>query len=178
MKITSTMLVAALAGLSSARITYTISKAANPTADQTDAYNKITAAMDAAIKRHESLGSTATKKITVEYSPGTPTADGSSDGRIRFGSGREFMTERTALHEIAHTLGVGTTAKFNDNCKTGNWPAANPVLKGFDGANAKFSCGGGHFWPYGLNFESEMSATAADHHVMIINAMIKDGISP
>ena len=59
------------------------------------------------------------------------------------------MTERTAMHEISHTLGVGQTAAFNTKCAAGDWKTALPLLRSFDGANAKITCGGGHFWPYG-----------------------------
>lgn len=167
---------AAFACLASAKLTYTITKAANPTSDQTDAYAKIKSAMDAAIARHDAQGSKAAKTLTVEYNTGVATADGNSNGNIRFGASRAYMTERTALHEIAHTLGVGTTDAFTQNCADNDWPTATPLLQSFDGASAVISCGGGHFWPYGLNYESEMSDTNADRHVDLVNAMIVDGI--
>lgn len=176
MQLSTLLLGAAFGLLASAELTYTISKASNPTSDQSDAYTKIAAAMDAAIARHVALSSTASKSLTVEYNTGVATADASINGNIRFGSDRAYMTERTALHEISHTLGVGQTDTFTQNCADGNWPAALPVLQSFDGADATFSCGGDHFWPYGLNYESEMSDTNADRHVEILNAMIEDGI--
>ncbi|KAJ4393536.1 hypothetical protein N0V93_002748 [Gnomoniopsis smithogilvyi] len=176
MHFSTILLTLASACLTSAQLTYTIQKASNPTSDQTDAYTKIAAAMDAAIARHEAQGSKAAKTLTVEYNTGVATADGSSNGNIRFGSNRAYMTERTALHEIAHTLGVGTTTAFTDNCNANDWPTATPLLQSFDGSDAKISCGGGHFWPYGLNYEDEMNETDADRHVDIVNAMIVDGI--
>lgn len=87
------------------------------------------------------------------------------------------MTERTALHEISHTLGVGQTQAFTDNCDNNGWTAATALLKTFDGADAAFGCGGSHFWPYGLNYENEMSDTNANRHVEIINAMLEDGLA-
>lgn len=162
--------------LASAELTYTINKASSPTADQSDAYTKIAAAMDAAIARHAALSSKATKALTVEYNTGVATADGSANGNIRFGSDRAYMTERTALHEISHTLGVGTSAAFDSNCRANSWPAALPLMRSFDGAGAAITCGGAHFWPYGLNYENEMNDADADKHVQIINAMIEDGI--
>lgn len=175
----SIFLSAATFGIfASAQLTYTISKASNPTSDQSDAYTRIASAMDAAIARHEALGSAAKKTITVEYNTGVSTADGNTNGNIRFGASRDFMTERTALHEIAHTLGVGLTSGFTANCDNNDWPTAEPLLQSFDGDDAEFSCGGGHFWPYGLNYETEMSDETADRHVEILNAMIVDGISP
>lgn len=168
---------AALSSLASAAITYTLSEASSPTSDQSDAYAKIKSAMDAAIARHEDNGSTASKTITVEYNTGVATADGNFNGNIRFGADRAYMTERVALHEISHTLGVGQTNAFTQNCDSNNWPAANELLQSFDGSGATISCGGSHFWPYGLNYENEMSDTDADRHVQIINAMLTDGLA-
>lgn len=178
MQFSSLLLGVAFGYLASAELTYTISKSSSPSSDESDAYTKIAAAMDAAIARHTALSSKASKTLTVEYNTGVTTADGSTNGNIRFGSDRAFMTERTALHEIAHTLGVGLTTGFDTNCADSNWPTALPLLQSFDGGSATISCGGGHFWPYGLNFEDEMNDTDADRHVQIINAMIDDGISP
>ncbi|KAL2021845.1 hypothetical protein VTK56DRAFT_6619 [Thermocarpiscus australiensis] len=35
---------------------------------------------------------------------------------VRFGADRSYMTERTALHEISHTLGIGQTQAFDARC--------------------------------------------------------------
>lgn len=177
MQLCTFIFAAALSPLASAALTYTLTEASNPTSDESDAYAQIKAAMDAAISRHEENGSTASKTITVEYNTGVATADGNFNGNIRFGADRAYMTERTALHEIAHTLGVGQTNGFTQNCESNNWPEATALLESFDGAGATFSCGGGHFWPYGLNYEDEMSDTDADRHVQIINAMLADGLA-
>lgn len=176
MHFSTLLLAAASACLTSAQLTYSITKAANPTDDENDAYTKIAAAMDAAIARHEAQGSKAAKTMTVEYNTGVATADGSTNGNIRFGRDRQFMTERTALHEISHTLGVGLTTAFKDHCSANDWATALPLVQSFDGADATITCGGSHFWPYGLNYEDEMSDTDADRHVDIVNAMIADGI--
>jgi len=55
------------------------------------------------------------------------------------------------MHEISHTLGIGQTAAFNTKCAANDWATATPLLRSWDGANAKINCGGGHIWPYGLN---------------------------
>lgn len=56
----------ALASTTSAAITWTLQKAANPTSDQADAYFKIEAAMKAAVA-HYAKFSDATKKLTIQY---------------------------------------------------------------------------------------------------------------
>jgi hypothetical protein len=160
-----------------ATINWTLERASNPTQDQKTAYDLITKAMNAAVTRYNNLSDLG-KAITVRYDPSVATADGSNNGTIRFGSDRGYMTERTALHEIAHTLGVGTNASWNTLAAGGTWHGAQAtaLVKQFDGSGATLSTGGGHFWPYGLNYENEFSGTAADRHVRIVAAMVRDGL--
>jgi len=75
-----------------------------------------------------------------------------------------------------HTLGVGQLAAFDQRCASGNWPSALPLLRSWDGSSAVINCGGSHFWPYGLNYETEWSETNADRNVLLINRMIADGM--
>jgi hypothetical protein len=173
------LLVAALACISSAlgAITWNLQKSANPTADESAAYRRIEAAMTAAVARHQRLTPSISKSIRVYYTPGVPTAEANYNGDLRFGSNASYQTERTALHEIAHTLGVGQRTAFDDHCATNNWPTATPLLRSYDGSSAKISCGGGHFWPYGLNYETEWSSQAGDRHCLLVQAMLKDGMA-
>ncbi|MEU6916584.1 hypothetical protein ACFY78_38395 [Streptomyces olindensis] len=160
-----------------ATITWSLVRASNPTADQRSAYDLITKAMNAAVARYNNLSDLG-KTITVRYEPGVPTADGSTNGTIRFGSNRSYMTERTALHEISHTLGVGLSGGWSRLGGSGTWTGAQAtaLVKQYDGSGAKISTGGGHFWPYGLNYDNEWSGTAADRHVHIVAAMVRDGL--
>jgi hypothetical protein len=160
-----------------AEITWTLVRASNPTADQQDAYARITSAMNAAVARYNAL-SDLTKAITVSYVPGVPTADGNTNGSIRFGSNRSYMTERTALHETAHTLGVGLSSGWNSLGGSGTWTGAQAtaLVRQYDGGSAVIHTGGGHFWPYGLNYENEFSQTNADRHVFLVVAMKRDGL--
>ncbi|KOU66805.1 hypothetical protein ADK57_17605 [Streptomyces sp. MMG1533] len=162
--------------VAAASITWTLERASNPTQDQQTAYDLITAAMNAAVARYNNLSDLG-KSITVRYDPGVPTADGNINGTIRFGN-RSYMTQRTALHEIAHTIGVGTSSGWSSLGGGGTWNGAEAtaLVKRFDGSAAKLSTGGGHFWPYGLNYENEFSNTAADRHVQIVAAMVRDGL--
>jgi hypothetical protein len=168
---------AAQAQLAAAEITWTLVRAPNPSQDQSDAYARITAAMNAAAGRYNRL-SDLSKAITVYYVPGVPTADGNSNGTIRFGSNRSYMNERTALHETAHTLGVGQSGGWNSLSSGGPWRGAqaNALVRQYDGSSAVINTGGGHFWPYGLNYDNEFSQTNADRHVRIVAAMKRDGL--
>ncbi|MFF7549390.1 hypothetical protein ACFZCU_37985 [Streptomyces canus] len=163
--------------VAAATITWTLQRASNPTADQQAAYTLITSAMNAAVARYNNLSDLG-KSITVRYDTSVPTADGNLNGTIRFGSNRSYMTERTALHEIAHTIGVGTSSGWSSLGGSGTWTGAQAtaLVRQFDGSSAKLSTGGGHFWPYGLNYENEYSGTAADRHVQIVAAMVRDGL--
>lgn len=160
-----------------AEITWTLVRAQNPTADQRDAYARITSAMNAAVARYNALSDLG-KAITVQYVPGVPTADGNINGNIRFGSNRGYMTERTALHEIAHTLGVGQSGGWASLSSGGTWRGAQAtaLVRQYHGASATISTGGGHFWPYGLNYETEFNRTNADRHVHLVVAMKRDGM--
>ncbi|AVT37733.1 hypothetical protein [Plantactinospora sp. BB1] len=160
-----------------ATITWTLARAQNPTADQQDAYARITSAMNAAVARYNALSDLG-KSITVHYVPGVPTADGNINGSIRFGSNRSYMTERTALHETAHTLGVGLSGGWQSLGGSGTWTGAQAtaLVRQYDGPNAVIRTGGGHFWPYGLNYDNEFSQTNADRHVWIVAAMKRDGL--
>lgn len=159
------------------RMTYTLYTDPAPTADQADAYQRITAAMDAAVARYNEF-SDFDRHLNVYYTPGVPTAEASIDGTIRFGDNRSYMQERTALHEISHTVGNGTADAWYAMCQNGRWTGANANAKlaEFDGAGAVLNCGGSHIWPYGLNYDDEMSDVNADRHVQIIWAMIADGM--
>ncbi|WP_433918041.1 hypothetical protein OIE50_08185 [Streptomyces canus] len=163
--------------VAAATITWTLERASSPTADQQAAYGLITSAMNAAVARYNNLSDLG-KSITVRYDTSVPTADGNLNGTIRFGSNRSYMTERTALHEIAHTIGVGTSSGWSSLGGSGTWTGAQAtaLVRQFDGSSAKLSTGGGHFWPYGLNYENEFSGTAADRHVQIVAAMVRDGL--
>ncbi|KAL6706642.1 hypothetical protein ACN47E_005184 [Coniothyrium glycines] len=175
MQFSAILFLAIYACTSSATLTWTLQKVANPTADQQDAYTKIEAAMSKAVTRYHRY-SDANKQIRVYYAPGVPTAEASYNGDLRFGSNRAYMTERTAMHEISHTLGVGQTTAFNTKCASGDWRTALPLLRSWDGTGAKINCGGGHFWPYGLNYETEWSETNANRHVQLVEAMLTDGM--
>jgi hypothetical protein len=171
----SLLLLAAYTSTASAALTWTLQKSPNPTPDQLDAYTKITSVMQKAALRYSKY-SDAVKTIRVSYAPGVPTADANYNGDLRFGSNRAYMTERTAMHEISHTLGVGQTAAFERKCAAGDWRTALPLLRSWDGAGARITCGGGHFWPYGLNYETEWSEGSANRHVMLVEAMLTDGM--
>jgi hypothetical protein len=110
--------------------------------------------------------------ITVRYDPYVSTAHANFDGELTFGGSR---SSRVALHEIAHTLGVGTQPKWNEMLQNGTWTGnhANHKLEEFDGQDAKINGDKWHFWPYGLNYGSA-SSTERRRHVELVQALRRD----
>jgi hypothetical protein len=152
-------------------VTYTLTKNANPTADEQDAYDLITEAMDKAIEYYDCY-TNITKATTVTYVPSVATADGNSNGSIRFG-GKEYMEYVTAMHEIAHTVGVGTVSQWAPLVQNGIFTGAQATakLRQITGiADDQVHADTQHFWPYGLNYTSEVKSEAdvIDHCYMVV----------
>jgi hypothetical protein len=117
------------------------------------------------------------KSLTVQYNTGVATADGSSNGNIRFGSNRSYMQVGTAMHEIAHTLGLGTSSDYTALMVGGLWQGAAGIaaLKEIDGAGAVLKGDGQHFWPYGINYESEVKGVETlIAHCKVVQGMYQD----
>lgn len=113
------------------------------------------------------------KHVTANNSPGTPTADANYDGWINWGGS---ISRRVALHEISHTLGVGTHGEWHNNIKDGKWTGRHAIkqLREFDGPDAILYADRMHFWPYGLNFDNESSPEADLRFVKMVEALRKD----
>jgi hypothetical protein len=126
----------------------------------------VTGAMEDAVAIYNRYGHFE-KHITANFNPGVPTAEGNYDGWISFGGS---CNTRVALHEIAHTLGVGTYWGFNGGAWDQTW-AAGRLVKLFDGQGAVISTGGSHFWPYGLNYDNEDGAAARERHCKLVSAL-------
>lgn len=82
------------------------------------------------------------------------------------------------MHEIAHTLGIGTTWEYQSNFtdKIFLGESANALLKELDSdPDAEIHGDSQHFWPYGLNYASEYE-TEDDliNHCKIVRAILAD----
>jgi hypothetical protein len=160
----------------SGHVTYTLARESNPTAEQANAYALITTAMDQAVGFYNCY-TDITKALNVSYNPSVATADGNINGSIRFGA-TSTMQRITAMHEIAHTVGVGTYWAWSSMLSGGIWtgPAATAQLRAIDGdPTAQLHGDSQHFWPYGLNYTSEVSSDAdLVAHCRIVAAMRQD----
>lgn len=162
-----------------ATITWYLVRASNPTADQLDAYNRITSAMNAAVNMYNGQTTYCSGNLRVEYNTGVPTADGNSNGTIRFGANRSYMNQRTAMHEIMHTQGIGTTTRWRQLVVGGKYTGtyATQMLRTFLGETAtQLSADGHSFWPYGLNYNNEWSTVNGQRNARLVGAMQRDGV--
>ena len=124
------------------------------------AYDRITAAMDRALEYYN-CHTNISRALSVSYVPSVQTADGNPNGNIRFGS-MDSMNYITAMHETSHVLGVGDNAYDRlivDGVFTG--PAATAEIRAITGdPTAEIHGDNQHFWPYGLNYVSEVMSEA------------------
>lgn len=154
-------------------------------------YNTITANVQTACDYFNNY-SNLSKYEYINYSSsyGT-TADSNIEGWVRFCS---QYSARTAQHEFAHTVGVGTAS---------NWASKFDSSGSYDGEVTQQTLraiyrdqtlwvkrSGIHFWPCGLNYDSEVTsgetnnlgvtikgATVLKANAMVVNAMRIDGLT-
>jgi hypothetical protein len=162
------------------KLTCTFNKSANPTAEELAAYARMQASFDQAVYYMENYTSYV-KHVYLNYSPGTPTADANNEGWMRFGSNASYQNLRTMLHELAHTVGSGTTSAWSNQFIIGGIyqkPRAAALLKLItNDKNAVLKGDSQHYWPYGLNADSE-GTTHWDfvYHSLIVQGFKVDGL--
>lgn len=130
-------------------ITYTFNLAGVPSPQK----EEIEASVATAAALYNQYGS-FNKHWNVYYNPGT-TAEASYDGYMALGTQRSV---RTALHEAAHTFGMGTHGAYGGLLSGGVWQGAYGNQAQFDTYNTYGDGlhGDGHaIWPGGFNYESE-----------------------
>ena len=157
-------------------ITYRLTRASAPTPAQQNAYNLITTAMNQALAVYN-CHTDITKALNVSYEPSVATADANYNGTIRFGA-TSSMQRITAMHEIGHTLGVGTVSGWSARLSGGVWTGgnANAVLRAITGdPGAAVHGDAAHFWPYGLNYPSEVKSEAdLINHCKVVMGLRRD----
>lgn len=162
--------IAAIEPYTLGSLTYTL--APDTPADKVAA---IRDAMDFGIA-HTNAIAAFTGNIRVVFGAGTPTADASFLGQIRFGGS---IGRRVALHEMAHWLGSGSVREWDGLVVGGRFTGtrANARIKAFAGPDAVMNADGAHFWPYGLNFDREFSET--QRNTQMVSAQFADmGLGP
>jgi hypothetical protein len=157
-------------------VAYTLAKAPSPTQAEQSAYDAITCAMEGAVAYYN-CNTAITKQLNVSYVPSVQTADGNINGSIRFGNTSDMQCV-TAMHEIAHTVGVGQASNWGTFSMTGTFTGTNATaeLRAITGnATDVLHCDSQHFWPYGLNYVTEAHSTEdLVDHCRIVTAIRKD----
>jgi hypothetical protein len=125
---------------------------------------------------------TFSHNIWIAYSPGVPTAEASYHGQVAFGSNTTYMWVGTAMHEFAHYFGSGTTSVWQGKIVGGVWQGSvgAALLLGATGETLKGDSM--HFWPYGINYKSEITALGGSAaqanglalHAKLVKAMLVD----
>jgi len=141
-------------------------------------HNLIKTAMDSAVLYYNRY-TPFRRNVWVYYSAGIPTAQASYLGSIGFGPNETFMWVGTAMHELAHYFGSGTTSAWRALMVNGVWQGqvaqnlcfqlTGQQLRGDNNANPI------HYWPTGINFRSEVqSEKDLIDHARVIKAMLVD----
>jgi hypothetical protein len=157
-------------------VAYTLAKSANPTQTEQSAYDAITCAMEGAVAYYN-CNTAITKQLNVSYVPSVQTADGNINGSIRFGNTSDMQCV-TAMHEIAHTVGVGQASNWGSFSVNGTFTGMNATaeLRAITGNPTDvLHSDTQHFWPYGLNYVTEAHSTDdLVDHCRIVTAIRKD----
>ena len=153
-------------------------------------FERIKAAMESAVDYVNNLTSIQGQYLSVNYNAGTPTAEASYGGYMQFGSSTNYQRTGTALHEMAHTIGVGThpiwygpSSPLRQYGSSGLWlgERANSLVKLLNNdPNAVMQGDNTHMWPYGINgaFEDDGSEFLYTSNALIQQALGEDGLPP
>lgn len=159
----------------SGKIEYMILKDPNPPPELTAEYAKIDAAMRKAVWYYENYTTNLRGKRLVMYLKDVPTADANFQGPIRFGGS---CNVRVAMHELMHTFGIGTTDQWQHLMKDGVFTGrhATDQMRAITGDPKAVVHGDHqHFWPYGLNYDTEVkSDDDLIRHCLMVEAIRRD----
>ena len=151
---------------------------------------RITAAIISAVEYWNDLTNITGHNLWVQHHAGTPTAEASYGGYMQFGANPSYQQTGTALHEMNHTMGVGThhlwygpSSPLRANGSRGNWlgERANKVVKFFENNNSAVLTGDAvHMWPYGINGAHEDSGSEILYiaNGLITQGLCEDGLPP
>ena len=155
--------LAALCGKADAALSYNVAASGWPNAAHRDA---AVAAIQSSVNRYNAYGEFGNYNVHVYYNSGIPTAQANYLGSIGFGG--TYPNERVMMHELAHYLGSGT---YGDPW---NGARGEALVDQFDGLEATLQGDANHFWPYGLNYDSEGSEINKQRQVAMIYAQRAD----
>ena len=124
--------------------------------------------------------------ISVNYSPGTPTADCSYGGWMRVGENASYQQPGTIMHEAFHGIGVGQhnmwwSGEMRSAGNRGDWlgDRVTEAVRFWDNsATAVITGDDMHLWPYGCNGAQEDSHNDNLYCMMgiLAQALNEDGL--
>ena len=153
-------------------------------------YARINSAMSSAVQYYNELTSMQRLRLNVNYGSGTPTAEASYGGWMRFGPNPSYQKTGTALHEMGHAIGVGTHTIWNgpssslrESGSRGAWlgDRTTKLLQFLDGDLKSYLRGDAtHMWPYGINGAHEDTDKEFLYiaNALIVQALGEDGLPP
>lgn len=151
-----------------------------------DVKNRLTSAADRAVNYWNSLTSIQGFRSSLNYSPGTPTADCSYGGWVRYGTDTQYQSIHTTMHEWTHGVGVGThwiwynNADMRANTSRGQWlgDRATELIRFLHNDNTSVLSGDNqHMWPYQMNYASEdHGETSYICNGLMVQALGEDGL--
>ncbi len=152
-----------------------------------DTNNRINYAIDTSMDYYwNNLTSIHGFGITVNYSPGTPTADCSYGGWMRVGANSSYQHPGTIMHEALHGIGVGThgmwwSADMRADGNRGVWlgDRVTEAVRFWDNnPTATITGDDTHLWPYGCNGANEDSHSDNLYCMMgiLAQALNEDGL--
>ncbi|HOW71093.1 MAG TPA: autotransporter-associated beta strand repeat-containing protein [Phycisphaerae bacterium] len=153
----------ASAGEARAALSYYVEPGGWPNGAHRDA---AVAAIQSATARYNAYGDFGNHSVYVYYNAGIPTAQASYLGSIGFGG--TYPNERVTMHELAHYLGSGTYGDPWDGAR------GEALINQFDGLEAQLQGDANHFWPYGLNYDSEGAEINKQRQVALVYAQRAD----
>jgi hypothetical protein len=149
---------------------------------------RIEEAVSSAVNYWNNLTSIRGLHLTVNFGSGTPTAEASYGGWMRFGPNPSFQRTGTALHEMNHTMGVGTHWYWNNTTNSplkvgGVWQGerATRVVRFLENdPNATLRGDATHMWPYGINGAHEDTGSELLYigNSLVTQAIAEDGLPP
>ncbi len=163
-------------GAPRSELRYVLRRDPHPTPAQVDAYRRIAEAMDGAVRFYEKFTVGLVKNDVAFLDQAEATAEGNVNGNIRFGP--TDISLRTALHEMSHTVGIGTTPEYhrltvNERFIGKHALAQLRAITGDD--HAILHADTWHFWPYGLNNPGEdHSIWDYIYHCQMVSAILQD----
>ena len=161
--VAAAFVLATLFGEANAALTFTVEANGWPNAAHRQAAID---ALQSSVNRYNAYGNFGNYNVYAYYNAGIPTAQASYLGSIGYGG--TYPNERVTMHEMSHYLGTGTFGTPWDGAR------GEAIVDQFDGLEASLNGDGAHYWPYGLNFDSEGAEINKQRHVALLYAMRAD----